>query len=94
MYILYVILTAFILLCIFFKFIGRRTIVFINGTRINNNNNNNNNNNMVCKKMEKGQEKRKKLARSKVWAKKKRVYIGNGRTETENNCKSQQSKTI
>ena len=92
MYILYVILTAF---CVyFFKFIGRRTIVFINGTRINNNNNNNNNKNMVCKKMEKGQEKRKKLARSKVWAKKKRVYIGNGRTETENNCKSQQSKTI
>ena len=81
MYILYVILTAFILLCIFFKFIGRRTIVFINGTRINNNNNNNNN--MVCKKMEKGQEKRKKLARPKVWAKKKRVYIGNGRTQTE-----------
>ena len=90
MYILYVILTAFILLCILFKFIGRRTIVFINGTRINNNNNNN----MVCKKMEKGQEKRKKLARPKVWAKKKRVYIGNGRTETENNCKSHQSKTI
>ena len=29
----------------FFKFIGRRTIVFINRTRINVNNNNNNNNN-------------------------------------------------
>ena len=41
--------------------------------------------------MEKGQEK-KRLARSKVWAKKKRVYIGNGRTETENNYKSHQSK--
>ena len=40
------------------------------------------------------QKKKKKLARSKVWAKKKRVYIGNGRTETENNCKSHQSKTI
>ena len=49
---------------------------------------------MVCRKMEKGQEKRERLARSKVWAEKKRVYIGNGRTETENNCKSQQSKTI
>ena len=42
----------------------------------------------------KQQEKRERLARSKVWAEKKRVYIGNGRTETENNCKSQQSKTI
>ena len=39
-------------------------------------------------------KKKKKLARSKVWAKKKRVYIGNGRPETENNCKSHQSKTI
>ena len=29
----------------FFKFLGRRTIVFINGARINVNNNNNNNNN-------------------------------------------------
>ena len=38
--------------------------------------------------MEKGQEKRERLARSKVWAEKKRVYIGNGRTGTENNCKS------
>ena len=28
-----------------FKFIGRRTIVFVNGTQINVNNNNNNNNN-------------------------------------------------
>ena len=49
---------------------------------------------MVCRKMEKGQEKRKRLARSKVWDKKKRVYIGNGRTETENNCKSHQGKMI
>ena len=29
----------------FLKFIGRRTIVFMNGTRINVNNSNNNNNN-------------------------------------------------
>ena len=43
MYILYVILTIFILLFIFFKFLGKRTIVFINGTRTNVNNNNNNN---------------------------------------------------
>ena len=49
---------------------------------------------MVSKKMEKDQKKRKILARSKVWAKNKRVYIGNGKTETENNCKSHQSKTI
>ena len=46
------------------------------------------NRSMVCRKMEKGQEKRERLARSKVWSEKKRVYIGNGRTETENNCKS------
>ena len=32
-------------LFIFFKFIGSRALVFINGTRINVNNNNNNNNN-------------------------------------------------
>ena len=43
---------------------------------------------MICRKMEKGQEQRERLARSKVWADKKRVYTGNGRTETENNCKS------
>ena len=43
---------------------------------------------MVCRKMEKGEEKGKRLARSKVWAEKKRVYIGNGRTDRENNCKS------
>ena len=40
---------------------------------------------MVCRKMEKGQEQRERLATSKVWAEKKRIYIGNGRTETENN---------
>ena len=45
MYILYIILTFFIPLFIFFKFIGRRTIVFINGAWINVNNSNNNNNN-------------------------------------------------
>ena len=45
MYVLYIILTVVNLLFVFFKFIGRRTIVFINGTRINVNNNNNNNNN-------------------------------------------------
>ena len=44
MYILYIILTVFSFYLYFFKFIGRRTIVFINGTRINVNNNNNNNN--------------------------------------------------
>ena len=43
---------------------------------------------MVCRKMEKGQEQRKRLDRSKVWAEKKRIYIGNGRTEIGNNCKS------
>ena len=31
----------------------------------------------------KDQKKRKRLARSKVWAEKKRVYIGNGRTAKE-----------
>ena len=48
MYILYIILTVFILLLTFFKFKGRRSIVFINtnvntninGTRINVDNNN------------------------------------------------------
>ena len=44
---------------------------------------------MVCRKMEKGQEKRKRLTRSKVWAERKRVCNGNGRTKTENNCKSE-----
>ena len=37
--------------------------------------------------MEKG-HKRERLTTSKVWAEKKRDYIGNGRTEMENNCKS------
>ena len=32
---------------------------------------------MVCRKMEKGQEQREKLATSKISADKKRVYIGN-----------------
>ena len=45
MCILYIILTVFNLLFIFFKFVGRRTIVYINGTRVNVNNNNNNKNN-------------------------------------------------
>ena len=40
MYILCIILTVFILLFIIFKFIGRRTIAFINGTQINVNDNN------------------------------------------------------
>ena len=31
---------------------------------------------------------RERLAGSKVWAEKERVYTGNGRTETENNCKN------
>ena len=43
---------------------------------------------MVCKKMDKGQGKRKRLDRSKGWVEKKRIYIGNGGTETENNSKS------
>lgn len=38
---------------------------------------------MVCRKIEKGQEQRERLDRSKAWAEKKRVDIGNGRTETE-----------
>ena len=38
---------------------------------------------MVCRKMKKEQEKRERLARSKAWDEKKRIYIGNGRTETE-----------
>ena len=33
-------------------------------------------------------KEKKRLDRSKVWAEKKRVYIGNGLTETENNSKS------
>ena len=49
MYIFHIILTVFILLFIFFRFVGRRTILFVNGTRINvnNDNNNNNNNNII-----------------------------------------------
>ena len=41
---------------------------------------------MISRKMEKRQERRERLARSRVWAEKKKVYIGNGRTETKNNC--------
>ena len=36
----------------------------------------------------KKKKKKRKTGRLKVWAEKERVYIGNGRTETENNCKS------
>ena len=39
---------------------------------------------MVYRKIEKGQQQRERLARSKVWAEKKRVCIGNGTIETEN----------
>ena len=49
---------------------------------------------MVWSEMEKGQEKRKRLARSKVRTEKKRIYIGSGRTETDNNCKNHKSETI
>ena len=49
---------------------------------------------MVCRKIERRQEQRERVARSKVWADKERVYTGNGSTETENNCKSHKSKTI
>ena len=49
---------------------------------------------MVCRTMEKGQEKRERMARLKVWAEQERVYIDNRRTETENNCKSHKSKLI
>ena len=45
MYILYIIELSLSFYLHFFKFIGRRNIVFINETRINDNNNNNNNNN-------------------------------------------------
>ena len=40
------------------------------------------------KQKEKKKKKKRKTGRSKVWAEKERVYIGNGRTETESNCKS------
>ena len=45
MYILNIILTVFTFYLHFLKFIGRRTIIFINGAQIDVNNNNNNNNN-------------------------------------------------
>ena len=45
---------------------------------------------MVCRKIKEKdlQDQRESLTRSKVWAEKKRVYIGNRRAETENNCKT------
>ena len=43
---------------------------------------------MVCRKMATGQEKTKRLDRSKVRAKKKMIYVGNRKIETGNNCKS------
>ena len=46
------------------------------------------NRSMVCRKMETGQEKTKRLDRSKVRAKKKMIYVGNRKIETGNNCKS------
>ena len=45
MYVLNIILTVFTFYLHFLKFIGRRTIIFINGAQIDVNNNNNNNNN-------------------------------------------------
>ena len=47
---------------------------------------------MVCRKMKKEKEQRERLARSKVWTEKKRNYIGNGRTETENTAKATKVK--
>ena len=41
---------------------------------------------------EKGQEQRERFARLKIWAEKKSVYIGNRRTEAENNFKSTKVK--
>ena len=54
MYILYIILTVFICYLYFFKYIGGRTIVSINGNRINvvhNNNSDDDNNNNNYRKM-------------------------------------------
>ena len=60
MYILNIILTAFTFYLHFLKFIGRRTIIFINGAQIdvnnNNNNNNSNNNNNRIEKLRKYQQ--------------------------------------
>ena len=58
MYILNIILTAFTFYLHFLKFIGRRTIIFINGAQIdvNNNNNNSNNNNNRIEKLQKYQQ--------------------------------------
>ena len=43
---------------------------------------------MVCRKMQKGQEKEKDWLDQRYGLRRKRVYIDNGRTETENNCES------
>ena len=58
MYILNIILTAFTFYLHFLKFIGRRTIIFINGAQIdvNNNNNNSNNDNNRIEKLQKYQQ--------------------------------------
>ena len=58
MYVLNIILTVFTFYLHFLKFIGRRTIIFINGAQIdvNNNNNNSNNNNNRIEKLQKYQQ--------------------------------------
>ena len=60
MYILNIIWTVFTFYLHFLKFIGRRTIIFINGAQIdvnnNNNNNNSNNNNNRIEKLRKYQQ--------------------------------------
>ena len=59
MYILNIIWTVFTFYLHFLKFIGRRTIIFINGAQIdvnNNNNNNNSNNNNRIEKLRKYQQ--------------------------------------
>ena len=60
MYVLNIILTVFNFYLHFLKFIGRRTIIFINGAQIdvnnNNNNNNSNNNNNRIEKLRKYQQ--------------------------------------
>ena len=58
MYVLNIILTVFTFYLHFLKFIGRRTIIFINGAQIdvNNNNNNSNNNNNRIEKLRKYQQ--------------------------------------
>ena len=58
MYVLNIILTVFTFYLHFLKFIGRRTIIFINEAQIdvNNNNNNSNNNNNRIEKLRKYQQ--------------------------------------